>query len=329
MDDASCNDNEGPDVDGIDRAASDWLVRLEDAPDDSALRSAFAAWFAADARHAAAWDETVAAARAIGAARPEAETNVHSIADYRPSARPRRRRWRGWVAGAAAACALWIMAPGLLIHWQADQTTGTGEIRTVRLADGSRVVLAPGSALAVDLQPGARNVRLLRGEAWFDVAHDAMRPFRVLAGASETRVLGTAFDVHLSNHGAEVAVGRGIVEVTAPADGTPVRERLTKGQSLDFDWNGKATVQTVRADRIAAWRQGQAIVNDRPVSEVIEVLRPWYGGYIMANGPELERLRVTGLYDLRDPDAALAALSKAHDLQVRRLTPWLRVVTAR
>lgn len=328
MNDAACNDNHEPEDRAVSRAASDWLVRLEDAPDDRTLQSAFETWLAADIRHVAAWDETLAIARLIAAARPNLETNVAHIAAHQQRTRA-HRKWFSWIGGAAAACALWIVAPGLVTHWQADQITGTGEVRTVRLADGSRVVLAPGSAMTVDLQQERRNVRLLRGEAWFDVAHDAGRPFRVLAGASETRVLGTAFDVQLTDHGAEVAVGRGVVKVTLTGSETPVRERLTKGQSLNFDWNGEATLTAIRPDRIAAWRQGQAIVNDRPIGEVIDALRPWYGGYIMASGSDLQRLRVTGLYDLRDPDAALMALGRAHNLNVRKVTPWLRIVTVR
>lgn len=328
MNDAAYNDNHGPEDGDISRAASDWLVRLEDASGDMALQSAFAAWLAADVRHAAAWDETLATARLIAVAHPNLEANVIHIA-ARQQRTKAHRQWFSWIGTAAAACALWITAPGLVTHWQADEATGTGEVRTVRLADGSRVVLAPGSAMAVDLQRERRNVRLLHGEAWFDVAHDANRPFRVLAGASETRVLGTAFDVRLTDQGAGVSVGRGIVEVSLPNGETPVRERLTKGQSLHVDWNGEATLSAIRPERIASWREGRAIVNDQPIAEVIDALRPWYAGYIVASVSDLRRLRVTGLYDLRDPDAALAALGRAHKLDVRKVTPWLRIVTVR
>lgn len=328
MSDAACNDNHEPENGDISRAASDWLVRLEDAPDDVPLQSAFEVWLAADTRHAAAWDETLVTARLIAMGRPNLETNVFYVAARQQRTKVHRQRFP-WIGAAAAACALWVAAPVLVTHWQADETTGTSEVRTVRLADGSRVVLAPGSAVAVDFRPETRNLRLLRGEAWFDVAHDANRPFRVLAGASETRVLGTAFDVRLTDQGAGVAVVRGIVEVSLSNGETPVRQRLTKGQSLNFDWNGATALNAIRADRIASWRQGRAIVNDRPVIEVINALRPWYGGYIIAGGPDLQRLRVTGLYDLRDPDAALAALGRAHNLYVRKLTPWLRIVTLR
>lgn len=328
------SDAEGKEIggalrDGIDREASHWFVCLEDAPEDHALKTAFETWLAADARHKTAWEETLAATRLIGAARPSGDKKVFQIGARQQRAKPAGRGWPTWIGAAAAASALVVAMPGLVTYWQADQATGTGDVRTIALADGSKVVLAPQSAIAIDLQAGERTVRLLRGEAWFDVAHDGSRPFKVLAGASQTRVLGTAFDVRLTDEGAGVAVGRGLVEVTLPEAKTGFRRSLAKGQSLDIDRSGVGTIHPVRPDRIAAWRDGLAVVNDRPVSEVIEALRPWYGGYIVARGPALDQLRVTGLYDLRDPDAALAALGRAHDINVRKLTPWLRIVTVR
>jgi transmembrane sensor len=68
-------------------------------------------------------------------------------------------------------------------------------------------------------------------------------------------------------------------------------------------------------------------VKDRPVGDVLDALRPWYGGYMVVRGPGLASRRVTGIYDLRDPEAALSALGKAHPIRVRRLTPWLKIVT--
>ena len=75
--------------------------------------------------------------------------------------------------------------------------TATGESRTVTLADGSQVNLSGGSAIGVDITSEERRVRLLSGEAFFDVAHDAARPFTVEAGEARIVVLGTAFDVAL------------------------------------------------------------------------------------------------------------------------------------
>lgn len=69
------------------------------------------------------------------------------------------------------------------------------------------------------------------------------------------------------------------------------------------------------------------IVDDRPIGEVVAALRPWVQGVIILRGTGLARRRVTGIYDLRHPDDALAALGRAQPMRFSRITPWVRVVT--
>src|SRR3546814_11678062 len=103
------------------------------------------------------------------------------------------------VGAAAAACLAVVSAPTLLLMWQSDYRTGTGEMRNVTLSDGSSVTLDTGSAIAVNYGDGRRGVRLLAGRAWFDVAHDERHPFTVSAADARVRVTGTAFDVGLDD----------------------------------------------------------------------------------------------------------------------------------
>ena len=81
-------------------------------------------------------------------------------------------------------------------------------------------------------------------------------------------------------------------------------------------------------DQVAAWRRGRLIANDRPVSEVVDELRPYFSGLIVLTDGAFGRRRVTGVYDLHDPVAALRALAQAHrGVSVRRISPWLMVVS--
>lgn len=72
---------------------------------------------------------------------------------------------------------------------------GVGEMPVVTLEDGSVVQLNAASAIAVEFTEKRRVIRLLRGEAFFQVAHGADRPFTVMAGTTSVTALGTAFDV--------------------------------------------------------------------------------------------------------------------------------------
>lgn len=309
----------------VDRQASAWLVELADDPENEALRGRLMDWLAASPAHHAAWQETTHVSDLIALAGPGSATAPVS---------PARSAHLAWLRKAPSAraiasmgmalCLAWLVAPELAIEFQADESTGTAELRLVALDDGSRVYLAPGSAIAFTNAMKSRSVDLLRGEAYFDVAHDAKRPFKVLTDDSSVTVLGTAFSVRKRDRGADVAVERGRVAVAIPGRDGARQTILTAGQSLSF---GAAGPRAIRLDRVASWREGVAIVDDQSVGAVIDRIRPWYGGRIVARGLGLSTRRVSGIYNLRNPDLALEALTRAHDVSVTRVSPWLRIVT--
>src|SRR5688572_7121559 len=169
-----------------DREATDWLILLQDDPNDRELRARFEAWLHAAPDNAAAWAETRHVSSAIVATLPvhrsewadlagaQSENIVQiQTARLRRGTRHAARRWGLCVVTAAAACIAVVAGPELVLMLRADAIAQAGEIRTVHLQDGSTVRLAAGGALKVDYAAGRRHVRLLRGNAFFDVAQDA------------------------------------------------------------------------------------------------------------------------------------------------------------
>ena len=119
-----------------------------------------------------------------------------------PTARPRRVFWsrpRLALGAALATCLLLLVlvpsASHLPARLLADYSTGPGGQRTVALPDGSVAILNTDSAIDVDYGRERRMVKLLYGEAHFEVAKDAQRPFQVLAVGGRTTAVGTAFAV--------------------------------------------------------------------------------------------------------------------------------------
>lgn len=310
------------------REATEWLILLGEDQDDAALRARFDAWLSATPANAAAWAETQAITGAIRLVVDRTADPVpdHSAASVIPFP---ARRWRGRIMAAtglaAAACLAVLALPSLWIAVQADYRAGAGEMTSVALSDGTAVKLAPGAALAVDFTPAERRVRLLRGDAYFDVAHNAARPFRIASGDSVTTVLGTAFEVRRDAVGTAVAVRRGIVRVDC-ADGS-ARERLTVGQTLDLACGRAAIRGTIKPARVASWTAGQLVASDQPLRDVVAAIRPWYKGVIVLRG-DGEGRRVTGVYDLTHPRAALAALMSAHHGEVSDILPGVVLLTA-
>jgi transmembrane sensor len=332
-DDARCADDE----------AVEWVILLRDEPDNDDVRIRFEAWLAASPINAKAWAATAHAYDRAGDARPAFARPVR-MAEERPVLPPgpapyTRRRGksrstskqfmarRAWVAVSIAACLALIFAPSLTLRARADYLTGTAETTEAKLPDGTLARLAPASAIAVTYAGNRREVRLLKGEAWFDVRHDLSRPFYVDANGVTTTDIGTAFDVHLDSKGVTTEVAQGRVRVAY--DGAPpISELLSGGDSVRVAFDGSVSHTIRPADQVAAWRNRQIIVRDRPASDVIDALRPWFAGIIVVQGHGFSDHRVTGVYNTADPVEALRGLTQAYGGSVTTVTPWVILLSA-
>lgn len=327
------------------RSASAWLVALNDDPENAALRQAHAAWLDEDAAHRRDWQETLHVWAVLGDVLPASEAGA--VAETPPAAReprrvaaPRRaapvhpmRKRRpaltGLVAGLAACIAAlaWV-APWPL--WTADHVTATGQVATVVLSDGTRVTLAPESALSFSAGGRERLAEVVQGGAFFEVTPDPARPFRVLADTVRTTVLGTAFEVRRDGEGVSVSVDHGRVQLdTVPAPGaTPSPQAvLTAGQAARVTADGAVERQTVPDGLVAAWRTGRLSVRNMTVRQVAAILESYSKGWIVITDETLAEATVTGLFDLTDPAAALAAVAASRGASVRTVSPWLMVLS--
>jgi transmembrane sensor len=303
--------------------AAYWLLALEEEPGNAELRARFEAWLAASPANRSAWSDTEEVHGLIGSPAYAAHRMRREV---RPL--PRRSASRSVVltlAGlAAAACVALFVLPGLVLRLEADHLTATAETRSLTLDDGSSVALAPDSA--IEIVPGAgRTVRLLKGEALFQVTRDPGRPFRVLANGVETTVLGTEFDVRLQEGGAVVAVREGLVRVDRPA--TQVSEQLGAGDWVSVTTSRFVARGAVPPKEIASWQSGRIIARDRSIVDIVDEVRRSFGGAIVVTNQSFGQQRVTGVYNLSDPVAALRAASAVHGGTVRQLSPWLLIVS--
>ncbi|GAB7529933.1 FecR domain-containing protein [Pseudomonas sp. 3A(2025)] len=308
--------------------AADWQIRLSESPDDLAE---FEHWLAADPRHAAAWQQMQGMLGALEHLSPPALVStppVPRLTTARPATPRRKRRWpRAAMAGALLALAVWFM-PQASLFWRADYRTGIAETREVQLPDGSRIVLAPGSAIGVS-GDASRRVQLLQGQAFFQVAPDPARPFVATAGELAVRVLGTAFELSLQEAKTEVVLEHGQVQAENASDKQRLRlsERLLPGERVQVDWaTGKVQRNKLDAARVAAWRQHMLYVEDQSVADIVEQLQRYSHGWIVVSDPELAQRRISGVFDLRDPDRALQALARSLNVPLQTITPWVRVL---
>jgi len=335
--------------------ALDWLLKVKAAPGDAALQADLAHWLSEREAHTRAYQRAKRIWRLTGdvpsvyARHSEAARRLHPSEDdtatiergdseekSRPKVRdPKgavsRPKWQ-WAAGLAAgivlACVLALYAPALWRSFQADYTTAISEVRQITLSDGTVVSLNADSAVAVQYSEKRRDLRLLRGEAFFVVADRDPRPFSVKAGAMTVVDLGTAFNLNLGSTTLDVAVHSGVVEVRYEGGGEPVRGRLTTGERFTVDRaTGQITRDVMLPSSMGAWRNGRIIVRGATIAQVIDQIRRHYRGIVLVVDDRIAARKITGIYDLADPVAALRAAVEPHAGSVTRITPFLVVVS--
>ncbi|PTQ60788.1 FecR family protein [Sphingomonas sp. PP-CE-3G-477] len=248
------------------------------------------------------------------------------------SLRRRRRSAIAAVATAPVAIALLFVGGGRFVGNPAVPTVSTrilatraGERTTVTLADGSTVALNGATRLRIVYADGQRRAELLAGQAFFDVRHDVARPFVVRAGASETRVLGTAFDLDLTRTQVALAVYRGAVgfdPVGAPR-GVVVRAGYRSAVR-----SGVAAAPTKFDPALPDWRKGWIDTTGMRLDDLVEVLDRQGGVRIARPREPLASTTVFGRFRTDRPHQLLKAIGSGFGFTVVERQGALALETA-
>ncbi len=328
-------------ADEIEQQAGEWLIRVDrdGAPDTS---RALAAWLGANPRHRAAFLRISTAWRRADALRrlaePDEQPDVDLLAPERPPAdesiteparadtppamKPTRseppqrsRTWRFAVAAALAvafsiATTAWIMRDAA-----ATQTyvTAVGEFHRIPLADGSSISLNTNSKVRVAYAASQRRIELLQGEAQFDVARDARRPFVVNAGNTVVRAVGTAFVVRLRNEqSVDVLVSEGRVAINPPSQTLVsagqmalVRDRLIVTRAVDD------------ISRRIAWTQGMLIFSGETLAEAVAEFNRYNRRQLVIDDRAIARRTIGGQFKATNPEGFASALEKIVGVDAR------------
>ncbi len=215
-----------PERRAIQEEAGAWLIKLDgDEPLSAVELSRLREWLARGAAHreelsnlACLWDKmNVLTELTVPLGKPEQSTR-RSL--FKGTGGSLFRSWR--LAGIATVLIVGltigmfsILSPNPIVETNGLYATAVGQQQTVKLADGSVVVLNTDSQINVAFADGARNIRLLQGEAYFTVAKDASHPFRVFAANGRVQAIGTEFSVYLKDKAVSVTVTEGRVALAA------------------------------------------------------------------------------------------------------------------
>lgn len=292
--------------------ALDWFVRLQGAGGDPATSRAFRAWLDGNPRRAAAFEKVT---EVWGA--PEFLQATKNVAKATGFVAPRKRSRRRSLAKKAAAVATAVIvafalsqAPDLTLRLRADYVTAAGEQRVIALPDGSQMTLNTGSAVVLAFANGHRDVRVLKGEAYFDVRTGLPIPFRVAGHFGDVEVKGTAFSVKLDDSEDNVVLSRGVVEVANRAQ-PQEHALLSPGEMVSVTATSISPVKKIDAERSLAWVEGRIRFDDQPFGEVLNDLRRYYPGRIFVANSAIERVSVSGNYKLDQPLLVIRSLAEA------------------
>lgn len=296
------------------RSAARWWVCMESGAVTEQDLARLQRWRQASEANESAW-RRVAALRGRFQVLPPAL----AMASLDRPGHGRRDLLKGLLGLTVAAPAAWWVARELPIDaWRADVATATGERRQLTLADGS--VLHINTATAVDIDPGQRQLTLLRGEIRLRLAN-AM-PFDIHTPLGSVRLDQGEINVRQDDGLCRLSVLTGQADVR-PTGFAPLT--LRAGQHVQLSGTGPGPIE--RFDpRQPGWREGVIVALDQPLGDFLRDLDRYRPG-ILRWQPELEALRVTGSFRLEDPDQVLNLLAVSLPLRVQwRTRYWATLV---
>jgi transmembrane sensor len=298
-----------------------WLARLR-APEGGADHQAFEDWYAADPRHADTYDDVLKnwEAMAVAGQMPAAQ-------ERGKPARHLTSRFMALTAVAAAVAAGLLLVPGSRVNLPGSSgsdapthlASHVGEIRSLRLSDGSEVTLDTDSQLTILYADNERRLRLDSGRARFRVAHGDPRAFLVEAESTEVVAHGTVFDVDVAGSKVAVSLLEGLVEVRPKSASVPSRPSastiLKPGQHLLVAQDH--VPQPLKAEE-PRWTSGMLSFEDAELGTVVASANRYSEVKILLADPAIGRLRFSGTFDPREPIAFAQSLASMFNLRLDR-----------
>lgn len=300
--------------------ASEWIAAVRSNPESS--RVAFARWLRKDARNVDAF----LTLNALDQDLPRLLTRWPAATR---SATPLWLRPRALLAACAcivlAVIALYPFAAGPQAEFR-EYVTDVGAPHELVLADGSVVHLNTRSRLDFRVTRKARDLHLLAGEAFFIVAKDRSRPFRVHTDAAVVQAIGTRFNVDTHEGGTVVAVVEGSVQLLLP--GTTGSREITRfmplraGESMEIQRTGggadlHVTTLTPQAlDRRTAWISGVLSFEDEPLTNVVAQMNRYNRRQMVIVDPTIAQVSVGGRFKATDVETFLMGLQQIASVEV-------------
>ena len=301
---SSCGDR-----DAIEAEAARLLARLENSPSPQD-EADICAWIEADPRHAVAFARAEAAWDASERLKSAAADITLPPLQPTLSEEDQRRLSRNIMVAAGVAILLFIVAAIVTVRTYSGIEhfeTGVGQMRDIALEDGSTLHLNSDSEVEARFTSNGRKVRVLKGEASFEISHDPDRPFDVEARAAVIRAVGTAFNVRLRPLLVELTVTHGTVTVHS---GDSPQQQVVAGSGAVIQ--PRSIALTHLGPRLieqrTAWREQMVELDGETVEQAAGEFNRYRKTPILIGDTRVSALRIGGRFRTTDSREFLAAL---------------------
>ena len=233
---------------------------------------------------------------------------LRPLSQHIQPARPEQRFRTPFKIAAAAAL---IAAVGATF-WKLPAQESTGSYATpvgaherITLADGTRIELNTNSELRLEKKSGNRVVRLVRGEAFFEVRHDAAHPFVVLAQGHRVVDLGTKFVVREQNGSIRVAVLEGSARLEAGENGKSAKAAVLKPGDVALASKSGIKIEKEHVDTLQTqlgWRRGILVFHHAALAQVAAEYNRYNDRQIVIADPDVSKLTISATLPTNDVD---------------------------
>jgi transmembrane sensor len=288
--------------------ASAWLAVLHGPNRTADVEGSVSRWLKAHPDHARAFELATEA------------WNEPLPRDVRRSYRAITSQASPVAVGLAAAVVLAAVSAAFFYLRQLGVTTGVGEQRLIVLEDRSRVLLNTATRIVVKYGKQERHIELKSGEALFEVAPQADRPFVVMVGRRRVKALGTSFAVRRDVHQVAVTLIEGKVEVAsaAPSSNGPSEARaiLVSGDRLTLPDEAPLQMDRPEIDQVLAWQRREVALDNTSLPDAVAEMNRYSATPLVIEQPRLKQLRISGRFRAGDSLSFAHAIATTYSLDV-------------
>lgn len=287
--------------------AVEWLLLIKQGSLNETQQEQFEQWHNSSDLHQSIWQQTLLLEQKFK--QLPADIAIPVIQQH-----TQKTQTRHWILLLGSFSALWL---AYLLNeqqqWSADYRNANGMAKTVQLPDGGSILLDANSAIDVQYSSEQRKIILRKGEIWIETRPDAKhRPFVVATPYGLAQALGTKYGVKINQNEAVVAVEKGAVKVQP--NNCAEYKVLKMGEQIRLNQDQLQAITKIDPTQLA-WTKALLMVDDLPLSQFVERLRPYQTGMIYLDH-ELEHVKISGTYPLDDLPKLYAMLEQNYQIQV-------------